>query len=335
MSITKTDVCGMLQSMTIFDRVKTSCANVCRRAKHVEIYDYNIQNLSDQLPRSANRHMNGGYQDPARTFRKNVKDTIEFVCFLNAANFGSGYEKDLLKEKSISSETHFYAALTGALNLFVQDHGLPNCHTLMNADIDLYARMFGLSLNHTHARELLSLYQKSYQGYASYLDSHFDRDVYNLYQQSDGSARQFIENLAAIPSYNDVAEYKSEPVYFYKRAQITAADLFFALEGYHEAFVDINQLTAFADPALSQMLHYFGVLDYRPQLADKINSHIMLDPGSEEEIEIRAATIHAIEKIKGYYPFWRVIDIDDILWRLSVSLNLSHVPRHYTKTIFY
>jgi hypothetical protein len=61
---------------------------------------------------------------------------------------------------------------------------------------------------------------------------------------------------------------------------------------------NLDKLTAFADYKVPQMLRKFGVLEYIPELANKIDGYKEIEAGSREEIEIRAATIWAIEEMK-------------------------------------
>ena len=330
--------------MTVFDTIRESCARVSARARHVRINDFKIPDMGESLSRDPDPGLKtspcGGSQggegsDPARTYRGNIKDTVDFVCFLNAANFGSGYRDELWREHSLPDTKRFYSALMGALDAYVSDHGIPDMSDIVDSDIRLYAEIFDLPPDNQAARNLLGLFEKSYKDYARFLLDNHNGSAYKLYLSSNKSAQKLVSELIKIPSYQDIATYKSTPVYFYKRAQITAADLFFALENEEEVFTDINHLTAFADPALPQMLRYYGILEYSDDLSGRIQKGDELAPGSPEEVEIRAATVQAIEKIKGYHPFWRVIDIDDILWRRAGTIDLSKFPRHKTKTIFY
>ncbi len=55
----------------------------------------------------------------------------------------------------------------------------------------------------------------------------------------------------------------------------------------------------FADYRVPQLLHHLNVLVYPSRLQDILQSHTPLDPGSREEVSIRAASIVAVERIKG------------------------------------
>lgn len=87
-------------------------------------------------------------------------------------------------------------------------------------------------------------------------------------------------------------------MFIYKRAQIFVADLWGAFKGKSfGAFKDIQSITMFADYIVPAILRHLGVISYSPSLASKVDSFNELSPGTEEEVEIRACTITAVEKL--------------------------------------
>jgi len=79
-------------------------------------------------------------------------------------------------------------------------------------------------------------------------------------------------------------------------------------------------------------------LEYSPTLLKKIKNETLLATGSSEEVEIRANTIWAIEKIKQTLSKQGrelpAFQIDWILWNLSQKIKMP-IPYHKTKTIYY
>src|SRR5690606_21911640 len=101
------------------------------------------------------------------------------------------------------------------------------------------------------------------------------------------------------PSFRDVARFRDQEVRFYKRAQILAADLFGTFGGQGLGrFNDLDQLTAFADYKVPQVLHQLGILRSSPELQYDLHRHRELEPGSQPELEIRAGTIWGIEFLR-------------------------------------
>lgn len=93
--------------------------------------------------------------------------------------------------------------------------------------------------------------------------------------------------------------YKGHQVFLYKRAQIFVADLWGAFKGQdYGEFNDIGSITMFADYIVPAVLEQLGVLRYSPSLSNLIESKKEICSGSEEEVELRACCVYAVEKIR-------------------------------------
>lgn len=140
-------------------------------------------------------------------------------------------------------------------------------------------------------------------------------------------------------SFRDVGHYRGQPVYFLKRAQICALDLSVAWETHgYPALAGTEELTAFADYRVPQALRHLGILKLTPDLADAIDAGHEIDRESEQEIELRSATIQAVERLRAAVatdgqavPAWQ---IDGYLWRLSHGADIA-ANHHCTRTVNY
>jgi len=169
----------------------------------------------------------------------------------------------------------------------------------------------------------------------------FDGKAFKIVRSAHGSAVALMRRLAeSLSSFRDVAEYQGRKVYFYKRAQILAADLHGAYGGESWGhFTDMGELTAFADYKLPQVLRHAGILHYEKQLGEKVDQKVALEAGGVEEVEIRANTIVAVERIRQELARLgknlRAFEIDWILWNLGQEEGFKERPYHRTITIFY
>jgi hypothetical protein len=93
----------------------------------------------------------------------------------------------------------------------------------------------------------------------------------------------------------------------------------------------INELPVPADYQVPKMLEYFGCLNYKPVLIDKIKNHTMIPKWSIEEISIRGGTILACDKLSEITG-WTKSDIDAWLWLQRKECNK---PFHLTITTDY
>jgi hypothetical protein len=143
-----------------------------------------------------------------------------------------------------------------------------------------------------------------------------------------------------VTSYRDVALYKGVQIPLLKRAQLCAADLCGIFGGkLYGSLADVTKLTAFADYKLPQMLRALGILRYSQDLAEKVDNLVPLSAGSQQEVEIRASTVWAVELLRQHLAVLGLevtaVDIDYHLWYLSQSRELQSRPYHRTLTIFY
>ncbi|VDQ07961.1 unnamed protein product [Trichobilharzia regenti] len=164
----------------------------------------------------------------------------------------------------------------------------------------------------------------------------------NVLIKCDKSASKLLTLLCDyFPNFRDYTVYKGKNVSFMKRAQILVGDLWLCFEGKGPGyFQDADDITAFADYRVPQVLHYFGVIQYSEDLITKIREEI--DNGSEFEVEIRAATILAVHNIvkslKSKNVDCNSILVDNFLWnyRRSHSDEIeAAIPMHRTRCVFY
>lgn len=145
--------------------------------------------------------------------------------------------------------------------------------------------------------------------------------------------------IKTFPSFKDEAVFRGEKVGFYKRAQILAMDLNLVLSQHRIIpFNNIDKLTAFADYKLPQLFRDEEVFIYSNELGDRIDSGDLIEKDSKEEIEIRGATIFAVESLRN-----SLLDLgvnlsspvlDNILWTEAKARHNMKM-HHLTKTIYY
>ena len=138
-----------------------------------------------------------------------------------------------------------------------------------------------------------------------------------------------------LESFRDVSRYGELEVPLLKRAQIAAADLWGSGAF---AFDDVDQLTCFPDYKLPQALRHLGAIEYSEHLGRKVDDWVELEPGSPEEVEIRAATVVAVEEIRDALAAGgrqlSAVEVDWMLWSLAQGLFPVR-PYHRVRTVFY
>lgn len=165
--------------------------------------------------------------------------------------------------------------------------------------------------------------------------------IVHLLEESRGNALKTVLNLVdSFPSFRDESTYDGKRVFFWKRAQLFVSDVNQAFSGAGwGAFHQLDELTAFADYKLPQVLRELRLISYEESLAERVDSYGEIEPGSKEEVEIRAATIWAVEHLKSEFQRQgRLVNspwVDNWLWNLGQLDAFRRRPYHRCRTIYY
>ena len=149
----------------------------------------------------------------------------------------------------------------------------------------------------------------------------------NLVRAAEGYACRLVKLLTAhFPGFRDQAVYGGRQVFLYKRARILCGDLCgaFGGQGYGK-FYDIDS----------------------EELSAHVAARREITAGSEWEVEIRAASVMAVEQLrlaifKGIRDvkekektFLAPVQLDWWLWGAGEAVRATAPPHHRTLSIFY
>ena len=176
------------------------------------------------------------------------------------------------------------------------------------------------------------------------LVARWDGQFANIVEAGGRDAPSLVQHITGeFDSFRDEAQWRGRPVRFYKRAQICAADLARMLTGDGLGrLARLETLTAFADYKVPQVMRKEGILVLASELAGRIDRGEELAPGSEEELELRAATIWGCEWIARALAAGTsaeesapsAADVDYLLWSAGQGRK-GLPPYHRTRTIYY
>jgi hypothetical protein len=238
----------------------------------------------------------------------------------------------------LNQELSGYWALAASLKRAMEE-GIPlqQAETLASMKRETLDRIFRGSGNIPLFDERLANLREAGQILLERFQGHF----IHVLEEARNIAVNLVRLVAAeFPSFNDVATYRGETVYFFKRAQLLTHDLWCAFSGDSwGAISGLEQLSAFADYKLPQVLRHLGFIHYEPNLARRVDSLKHLPPGSPEEVEIRAATVCAVDRLgqelKRRQQTVTAAQLDNWLWHLGQNDTYRTLPYHRTSTIFY
>ena len=338
--------------MALFNRIREATAQVADRARWVSLKAERIDAFADELvPRSAAESGAGGgsgggaeqvteqvteQADPAHHLRDEEESSLAFVLTMDAVNFGSGWFPHLRKRPGASG----YFTIAGGLKDHFDRAGPLAPSQLATIGADECARIFGQAPARAPVTELMELFAQSWRDLGALVNARFGGSFVGLVKAADNKAERLVEILGAMPLYRDVEWYGDLEVPFYKRAQITCADLASTFgESGLGRFDDLDAMTIFADNLVPHVLRKEGVLEYHGDLLERIQAGELIGLGSAEEIEIRALAVHAVERLSAILtargqpaPPRR---LDSILWHRGQSPAIKAEPRHRTRCTYY
>ncbi|PON66744.1 putative Queuosine, Q, salvage protein family [Parasponia andersonii] len=304
------------------DDVRASSAWVASRSSHVVVDSSGIEKvvqIIDSIPKVKWDFEGIHYFD-------NGPLTVQYLLVLDALNFCFWPDADLnydnlalgLKEVLQNDKSAFDADR-------LQKYTGPQLRELLKWPRPLPLEDERVRLLHEVGYEL----ERSFGGKAS-----------KLVESCGKSAVKLVALVAShFPGFRDHSLYKGRQVFLYKRAQIFVADLWGAFQGQgYGEFNDIGSITIMADYIVPAVLRQIGVLKYSSILANKIEADSEIGPGSEEEVELRACSIHAVEKMRELISVKsgnQVLSVELDLWLWSFGIQFPSLKHHRTLSIYY
>ena len=320
--------------MSLIERVRTSCRTVAEQAMYVRINQDQIRHYAASLPvdQAISPEL-----DPHIHYLDHGDETVAYILILDTINFGSGYFPYLHKRPGMSG----YFSIATSLTDFFKSQGPPSAKQLTQISPRDCTQILGQDPDNETIQELMQLFAAALNELGKYLTADFRGDYLGLVKAADASAEHLASLLAKMPFFNDVEPYHDLNVHFYKRAQLTAADLSIALKGQGLGFFrDLHEMTMFADNLVPHVLRVDGILIYDENLAARIDSDELIPSGSTEEVEIRACALHAVELMAESFREAGhgvgSVGLDYVLWNRGQQPYYKKVkPRHRTRTVFY
>ena len=330
------------RSMSACALVKTSCARVSAVATHARVDTDAIDAFIDALDdaqKATLRRGARGFDAALHELPHGDEVKVAYVLVVDAINFC--FWPDHADAKEDGGELLEYEHVAGGVRRAVAANAKAlDATTLASMQVGDLQRMLRWPRPLPNEEERVRLLREV----GAVLVEHFDGSALNLVRAARGSAALLVDLvLRFFPGFRDSTVYKGEQVHFYKRAQIFVGDVWgaFGGEGVGQ-FDDIcTSLTMFADYRVPVVLRECGILQYSEQLTNEIRAENIIMPNSEQEIEIRACTVEAVERIKHRLAqreglVVSSVVIDWMLWELGEKKRYdSHEPHHRTLTIFY
>ncbi len=306
----------------LVDVVRDACRDVAEQARYVRIDVGAIDPYANGLPAAADVP---GLDPVAHFIEGDVEAVTAFVLCLDAINFGSGWWPTVRKRPGRSG----YLTMASGLADRFRAHGPWSAAALAEIEADELAGVLDQDPDH----EILPLFETALRDLGAHVSGEAGGSFHRVVAEADGSAVVLATRLAGWDCFYDISRYAGREVPFFKRAQLTAADLQAAGVA---RFGDLHRLTAFADNLVPHVLSVDGVLTLDPALAARIRDSELLEHDSPEEVELRACALHAIELLAAATePHLTAAEIDMVLWNRGQQPSMKAHPRPRARTTAY
>lgn len=308
--------------------------------ENAEFISFNLQNIN-QLAQLIKQKTKEDLEDAVGNIRliKNYEDKIQAMFIENVVNFcfwaEKGKEKWYIEWNGKIIKSGWYGLVMCFERALANKKPILNAEYLASISLDDVKKIF-LGCNNIEI-PLIEERMKNLRESGKILLDKYQGKFINLLETANYNAIEIVRLIYKdFSSFRDIFNFNGQEIVFLKRAQVCANDISYIYKRKNnKSLTNIDQLTAFADYKLPQILRMFDILKYNNQLAEKIDNYILIPSGSKEEIEIRSATIWGIELIRQKLSNYTAAQIDNAIWLMSQTLSDKTKPYHRTYSIYY
>lgn len=321
------------QGKTIFDLIRDDLQFVSSQAQHVSINEDTLSAYSLTIPSK----LPDNVFDDTHHFLGNHEETSAYVLILDAINFGSGFEPELVREGWETIDDSLYFTIATHVKSFFESEGVPKPADLQYISLDNVLRILHLNYHAPYSFDFARLCTLSLRELGQLIHESYDNSYENFVRSMNGSASDCVSALAKLKAFRDIHRYNDRDIHILKRAQSTAADLndaFIHIDG-QAVFDDFDRLTVLPDNDIPHVLRVENILSYSDELQSAIDQGRDIRSGSVFEIELRCCAAFAAEKIAEIKNI-PAIHLDRILWhKCAEDQKYKIVSPHRTKSRFY
>jgi hypothetical protein len=315
--------------------LKDQAKIVAQNSKFVRIDEGKLEEFCEQFDKGKTRHWLN--YAPYKMFELPTEKRLAYLVLFNSISFSYWGEPKWTVKRQGGTYDGSWAMLASLGTAFDERVSLNDTAYLAEIpQADLQKILAGnveiplFSSRHKILQEIGQVVTDSYQGKFRNLVEESNRSAHRLYNLIIGH----------FPSFHDVTEYDGEALHFYKRAQLLVSDIGHSF--LDDSSIDLSgleDLTACADYKLPQVLRRHGVFQYSDELVNSVDNYVQILSGDPREVEIRANTIDAVERIKERLQqsdsSIQSVDVNDYLWLEGQKKLPIDKPYHRTRTTAY
>ncbi|SEN30139.1 queuosine salvage family protein [Nitrosomonas marina] len=312
-----------------------SCQKVSKKSKYVHINEKAILSYIRKIPKVLTQAYD--YDAKIHYFDKSRENLLNYIFILGSVNFGSGF----LLDTPDRSKQFGYRTIASRLKEYFENNHSLSSDRLISLNLDCSNRIFKIPQDTEDGRQIGMLYRSAIAEMGQFIENQYNGSFSRAAEEALESTQIFLEKLINLNSFGDIAICGGQKVYFLKKAQLLIADIIRALNYSplsHKKL--LAKLTIFPDNHLANVLRIENILEYSSELKNKVDNKIELLQGTDEEVELRAATVCAgqdiVQNRKKFGFETNAVEIDWYLWNVAKSsYTYTRKATHKTKTLFY
>lgn len=311
----------------MLDKVLETCKRLNSSSLYVTINKEKVKEVAKKLEEFEFEHWI--IKTKNRLLNYPIEDQVNFLLIFDSIDFSFwGNPKWTVKLKSGKKEDGAYALMESLLEYFEDTKNLDFTKVSFeefkeilkgNVEIPLLEERYNIVQNISKV-----VNEKMNSSFYNYIkDVHDDKTLFNI----------IIDNFK---TFEDKRMVECKEIYFYKLAQLLTSDILSLRKEAEKINVDLSNLKGCSDYKIPQILRGLGVINYSEELSNMVDNKKILGENSRFEVEIRAAVIVSIDKIKEELNGRLLsIEINDLLWELSHDKVIELKPYHLTRTTSY
>lgn len=276
-------------------------------------------------------------------------DALQLMLFFNSVNacYWTQNPHERWNIDVRDQETSEWKKLDGSEALFHTMVSQWKYFSLLSDDVCMTPKALKIFIGGQGELLLLPERCELLQSTANVLKEKYQGSVTNFLVATEYDAEKMLEAFYAFPSFHDVQEFRGVSLPFMKRAQlcikmfdeVIAHRISKGTQRGHKRIEHMEYLTGFADYKIPQVLVAHHIMKYRDDLQQAITARDLIPENDPREIEIRLASIEAMERIQDVFCTQGIettsADVDTRLWGDKEVIENNKQSYHLTKTMAY
>lgn len=308
-------------------KILETCKEIEKISGYVKINEKAVQDVAKKISKLEYKHWI--LNSDSRLLKLSVEEQVNFLLIFDSINCSYwGEPKWTVTTKSGKKLDGSFALLEKLLDYYEETNNLDFTKVSFDEFKEILEGNVEIPLLEERYNTLVEV--------SKIVNENLNGNFYKYTKGIDNDIILFKLIIDMFKSFEDIRIIGGRKIYFYKLAQLLTSDILHLKEHVQGRHIDVSNLVGCSDYKIPQILRGLKVLEYADDLAVLVDNKKFIGSNSRFEVEIRANTIVAIDKIKKCLDGkFKSIEINDMLWTLAHESDIELKPYHLTRTMSY